>query len=737
MTTKLRFSPRGFAPRLLILALISFVAGDRALAGGVVVAAPAPISLTASDGAGLELVSLSAEAAIDDPLAFTELHLVFRNPENRVREGRFRITLPSGATISRFAMRIGDRWQEGEVVEQQAARVAYEDFLHHKQDPALLEAEAGNEFSARVFPIPAAATKEIVISYAQELTRAGESYRLPLRGLPRLGTLAIRAVNNVGQAETRLERRDVTPDADFELPHQVPGGRLGLRDDNLVVARVVPLGETTAREEIGDLQILVDTSASRALGLGEQAAAVERLLMELRKNGDPAVTIAAFDQDLVPLWSGRASGAAGVVGKRIVARGALGASDLDRALASLAATVKPVKGRPARVLLVTDGVATAGETSADRLRARVAALGGLGVRRLDVLAVGGIRDDVMLSRLVTAGLPQDGLVLDAEQDAATAVRRLTRATRSGITIAVDGAGWVWPSVVNGVQPGDEILVYADLPPKVPFRLKVAGAPAALAGVLAPTPRPLLERAWVRARIARIIEQRDAVASKDRDLAAALKKQAIDLSMQNRVLCPFTSLLVLETEQDYARFGIERRALADILTVGPGGVTLLHRVEIAAPSKQPRWSSAADDQALPADARALAKGEAASFGQEKAKKADARPSRERLEMEDSFDRGPAGAPVAAQAAAAPPPATAMPEPSEQALEDLDSGRGASGFSRSTDAGCADRKHSPGYRTLCRSLHWFFCPLILYYFGGSAAACRFSANAPCLSTARTWM
>jgi len=521
-----------------------------------------------------------------------------------------------------------------------------------------------------VIPVPAAASKEIGISYAQELTRAGEPYRLPLRGLPRLGTLAIRAVNNVGQAETRLERRDVTPDADFVLPHQVPGGRLGLRDDNLVVARVVPLAETTAREEIGDLQILVDTSASRALGLGEQAAAVERLLMELRKNGDPTVTIAAFDQDVVPLWSGRASGAAGVVAKRIVARGALGASDLDRALASLAATVKPVKGRPARVLLVTDGVATAGETSADRLRARVAALGALGIRRLDVLGVGGIRDDVMLSRLVTAGLPQDGLVLDAEQDAAIAVHRLTRATRSGITIAVDGAGWVWPTVVNGVQPGDEILVYADLPPEVPFRLKVAGAPVALAGALAPTPRPLLERAWVRARIARIIEQRDAVASKDRDLAAALKKQAIDLSIQNRVLCPFTSLLVLETEQDYARFGIERRALADILTVGPSGVTLLHRVEIAAPSQQPHWSAAQEDKPLAAQAHALAKGEAGDFGKEKDKKAKSAGTGmglgslrtdDDVMMEASVDRGPAGAPVAARAAAPPPPATAMPAP----------------------------------------------------------------------------
>ncbi len=666
-------SAPGLSARLVLVGLVglvSFATGDQARAGGVVVAAPPPISLTASDGAGLELVSLSADAAIDDPLAFTQLHLTFRNPEHRVREGRFRITLPSGATISRFAMRIGDRWQEGEVVEQQAARVAYEDFLHHRQDPALLEAEAGNEFSARVFPIPASATKEIIISYAQELTRAGEPYRLPLRGLPRLGALAIRAVNNAGKHETQLVRRDFTPDADFVLAHQVPGGHLGLRDGNLVVARIVPLAASAAREEIGDLHLLVDTSASRALGLREEAAAVERLLAELGKNGDPTLTVAAFDQEVVPLFAGKASAALGVVGKRIVARGALGASDLGRALAGLELSGK---SRRSRVLLVTDGVATAGEITADNLRARVAALGRVGVQRLDVLAVGGIRDDVMLSRLVTAGLAHDGVVLDADEPAARLMRRLTHATRSGITLAVDGAGWVWPSVVNGVQPGDEILVYAELPPAVPFRLKAGGVPLALTGALAPTQRPLLERAWVRARIARLIEQRDTIAAKDRDLAAALKKQAIELSIQNRVLCPFTSLLVLETEQDYARFGIARRALADILTVGPSGVTLLHRVEIAAPSAEERGSTAVHDQALAADARPMAKGEAGDLGQEKAKKSAARERRDQVEREDAFGAGSGGLPLAAQASASPPPAAAMAEPSTRALEELDSRR----------------------------------------------------------------
>ena len=99
----------------------------------------APISLTASDGTGLVLSSLTARAVIEEPLAFTELHLTFHNPEPRSREGRFAITLPRAAAISRFAMRVGGAWQEGEVVERQRAQVVYEDYLHRKEDPALLE----------------------------------------------------------------------------------------------------------------------------------------------------------------------------------------------------------------------------------------------------------------------------------------------------------------------------------------------------------------------------------------------------------------------------------------------------------------------------------------------------------------------------------------------------------------------------------------------------------------------
>src|SRR5262249_33390763 len=141
-------------------------------------------------------------------------------------------------------------------------------------------------------------------------------------------------------------------------------------------------------------------------------------------------------------------------------------------------------------------------------------------------------------------------------------RRLESATYSNIGITVPKASWVWPTRLDGIQPGDQVLVYADLPAAEPLVVHIEGARAGQhPGRLAETTRPLLERAWVNARIQRLMQQRETVAAKDPDLRDALVHQIVDLSTKHRVLCDFTGLLVLETEQDYARFHIDRRALA--------------------------------------------------------------------------------------------------------------------------------------------------------------------------------
>ncbi|MEZ4312872.1 MAG: VIT domain-containing protein [Polyangiaceae bacterium] len=522
---------------------------------------------------------MRGRAVLDDPLAFTELHLTFENPEDRVLEGTFSIVLPQGAAISRFAMKNDAGFQEGEVVEKQQARVAYEDFLHRRQDPALLEQAGGNEFSARVFPIPARGKKELIVSFSQELSRRAP-YVLPLKGLPEIGDIDVE-VHAAGRAApvASLVKKHLKPEADLRVEAGVTGDRAAVRNGNLVLARVTPVVGSQP-EPLAATLFLIDTSASRALGMAEQGRLLSRLCARLARSAGPKtqVVVAAYDQTIDPVYDGPADGFGDGALVALRQRLALGASNIEAALGWAARNARP-RGI-GRVVLVTDGVPTAGQTAGDKLRAAATALKGAGVERLDAIALGGIRDDALLRSLVNAGLPRGGIVADPSSVPEEDIwRRLNEATRSGIEVKVEGAAFTFPSKIDGVQAGDEVLVYANVPDDKPVRISVGGA-AFTEPTVVKVERPLLERAWVGAKIKSLVERERVEGASD-----ALSREIVGLSTKFRVLSPKTSLLVLETDWDYARFGIDRRALADVLVADGGSVSLLHRT-LPAPPKAP-------------------------------------------------------------------------------------------------------------------------------------------------------
>ncbi|MBK7862870.1 MAG: hypothetical protein IPJ65_30530 [Archangiaceae bacterium] len=536
--------------------------------------AEAPLSLTASDGSGLALTRLEARAVVSGPLAFTELHLTFENPADRVVEGTFHVVLPPLATVSRFAMKLDQRWQEGEVVEKQAARRAYEDFLHRRQDPALLEQAAGNAFDARVFPIPARGKKELVLSYSHAPASA---YVLPLKGLPAIAAVDVQSWVD-GKPSAGLSKKGWAPDADLRL-ELGPASSNALRAGDYLVAKVKPVSASQP-DVVESLAVLFDTSASRALGYPEQVALLKSLAQGL---GKARVVLAAFDQTVEKLYEGPAAGLGDDVLKKLKARKALGASDLEAAL-KWASTAKTP-----RVLLISDGVATAGAESGDLLMAAVKGLKSFGVVRFDALALGGLRDVATLRQLVTAGLPRDGAVIDGDLGVADALRRLNERTFSKLKLGVEKARFVWPVSFDGVQAGDEVLIAAELPPGEKLQVSLDGKPLNLEVSGLGAQVPLLERAVVQAKLAALQERIDRAADGPRE-KAELKAQAVKLSTRYRVLCPYTALLVLETEADYARFGIDRRALADVLVVREGRVAKLERgpeaVAVAKPVSPP-------------------------------------------------------------------------------------------------------------------------------------------------------
>ncbi len=520
----------------------------------------APVNLTASDGTGLKLVAYTANAVVEDPLAFTELTLVFENPLDRVIEGQFRVTLPRGATVSRFAMKLDGRWQEGEVVEKQAARRAYEDFLHRRQDPALLEQAGGNEFSARVFPIPAKGKKELIVSWSHEVSG---KYVLPLKGLPQVGALSA-SVSSGGAVLGSLSKTGFVPDKDLEVTP--PPGRAGLRAGDLIVTRVKAVAGSTP-DPISSVVLLVDTSASRALGYAAQVALVQAVIDRLPKTA--ALTVAAYDQTIALIHDGPASGFGSAQAKQLKDRRPLGASDVSAAL-------KWVLGRKnvARVVLVTDGVFTAGDVEGDQLLAAVARMKDAGVQRLDAIAIGGIRDEGTLKRLVAGKLPKVGAVLDADAGPDVVARRLGEATIAKVPITAEGAKVVWPLALEGVQAGDEAVVVLEGAGPSPV-LKVGSQTVTLGAGLAGIEKPLLQRAWAQAKILALLDAQDRAAD-GAEQKKKIRDEIVGLSVKHRVLSPYTALLVLETEADYARFHIDRKALADILTVEKNRLALKRR-----------------------------------------------------------------------------------------------------------------------------------------------------------------
>lgn len=519
-----------------------------------------PLGLTTSDGAGLRLVALEARAVVESPLAFTELTLSFENPEPRTLEGRFQVTLPPNASLSRFAMRIGEQWQEGEVVEKRRATQVYEDVLHQKQDPALLEQAAGNEFAARVFPIPAQGRKDIILSYSEELV-GDAPYRLALGGLPEIQRLDLTVhVRGQGQGTARLVRVNERPAGDLVIPRRALGGHTGVRNASTAVLRVRPVATSPEPAPLGSTVLLFDTSASRALGFGAQRELLYRLAREVATDPRARLVVGCFDQMTEPLFDGPATKFDREALARIEQRGALGASDLGGAIewASRQAKSSDIH----RMVVVSDAVATMGGSAAARRAENVLLKSGL--ERLDFVLVGGIRDEDHARHLARA-LPKSGVVVSGETSWQEIARRLTRQTHSGLKVAVEGARWVWPRQLDGVQAGDEVLITAELPRSQALRITIDGTPIPAPLVLDGN-AALVERAAARSRIASLLEQ-----EREQGSSEELETRIVALSEKHRVLSPYTALLVLESQGDYDRFGIDRNALTNVLVVRDGQV----------------------------------------------------------------------------------------------------------------------------------------------------------------------
>lgn len=114
---------------------------------------------------------------VEGQAATTKVDQMFHNETSVEEEGTYIFPLPKGATIHKFSMFIGEKEQQGRILDRNEARQLYESIVRRRKDPALLEYIDRNTFQARVYPIPPNGDKRIRLEYTEVIPKTGEQCR--------------------------------------------------------------------------------------------------------------------------------------------------------------------------------------------------------------------------------------------------------------------------------------------------------------------------------------------------------------------------------------------------------------------------------------------------------------------------------------------------------------------------------------------------------------------------------
>lgn len=589
-------------------AVAFFAALDAAAAGLLVpVGGDVPLRVEAQD----------VEVEIFDALAVTQVRQVFRNDGPAPLEAVYSFPLPDGASIAGFSLFLEGREMVGEVLPRERARAVYDELVRPDVpagpsgprklvDPGLVEEVSHREVRARVFPVPAHGTQEVRLTYHELLPVRDDArtwtYPLETRAFDRALaseplTLAVRVrssvpIEAVATSETGsdgavthvlgphrsdifLERASGSLDEDVVVRFRLARGQPGLdvvshrvpgEDGTLLLLATAPSAGTTSEGPL-DVTLVVDVSGS--MRHGGRLAAAGRLLSDLLAAGreEDRFNAIAFNVEPVALAArplGNDAASRRELRRFLSGFRGVGGTDLMPALdLALGWTTS---GRDHVLVVVTDGGLNASDEDHGRFLAR---LEGEPVRVFGV-AVGNDAN-VPLLRSIAAATGGESVRISTRGDVAglarALARRLRQAPLSGLQLEVEGGVTlheVAPSALPPLFPGSQLAAWARYDGTGMARFRLTGWRSGRREVLEtvvdlPAEAPLhpeLRRGWARARVDDLLQ---AVRS-GREEAVAVR-ELTRLGVEHSIVTPFTSLLVLESDDMYAARGIARRSHA--------------------------------------------------------------------------------------------------------------------------------------------------------------------------------
>jgi Ca-activated chloride channel homolog len=546
-----------------LIASIGFALAGANAASQVVrppIVLPPPVLKLPPNESPARIVRIDVRVTVSGLESETVTTLTFANPNARQLAGDLEFPLPDGAAVAGYALDIGGRMVDGVGVTKEKARVVLETEMRRRVDPGLVEHVRGNMFRTRIFPLPPRGERTVRIVTVAPLALSGGDAAchvpLPRVVIPTL-TLRVEVLKGAvkpqlgGFGNLSLTEWNDRWVAESTLTSSAPGDDLYVR-----LPKLPPL--LTTVEEFGGERYLAISHAP-AFGPAPVARQVDRAAVAWDASGSRSAEAVRKDRALlaalltVPAWQNatidvvvfrdRAETARAFVVRAGKAPELFAFLDqlpydggTDLAALDLRRTAAP-NAADAAWLLFTDGLYTLGSG--------LPKFGGLPVH---VIASDAVRDGG-LQRFVAA--VTGGIVADLAlvEPAAAAV---LLAAPPATLLRVDAAQGTLADVQYRFAPGSgRAAVYARLLRGGDVTLvygsggkELQRVPVALPAVAA-LPGRVVARAWA----GRMVEELAVFPDRNEGAMA-------ELGRRFGLVTPVTSLIVLETVQQYLEHEIE-------------------------------------------------------------------------------------------------------------------------------------------------------------------------------------
>lgn len=545
-------------------------------------------SLVAVDPYGqeakLSLVKFHVDVHIEDGFARTTIDQTYFNAENQRMEGTFYFPLPPDGSLSRLAMYVDGDLMEGGMADRGHARDVYERIRYQNRDPALLEWVDGSVFKMRVFPLEARQEKRIILSYSQRLpVLYGQSiYRFPsghtlamvdkwsftamVKNGANLSAMSpshptMKIVPNGSDLFMTDEAKNTKVDRDVVLTlqhHQAQAAdtfrwsSADFEGQKYLMLRYRPDLPSAPRRERRDWVFLFESSGARDPLVARAQVEVIRSLLTHAEHEDTfsilSVGTRVRDYSAKPQAANPENVAEAI--KWLENRHLIGALNLDQALSDAMPLLQT--GSNPHLVHVGGGIASIGEQRADVLVKRIPQ----GTKYVGI----GVGKRFSPAFMKVAAERTGGLFTQVNPDEPIAWRGFEIASTLNaprlLNVRVDAPvaeGTRFLTFSNVLAHGEELAAVVRVAGAKPQAATVRGT---LDGQAFEKTIPVenvaegadyLPRTWAKLEIDRLMAQD----------SAGNEKTITELSKAMYVMTPFTSLLVLENEQMYKDFKVDR------------------------------------------------------------------------------------------------------------------------------------------------------------------------------------